>query len=67
MANYKGDSYNSIFIIVNQLTKMDNCKCVKVIIDVSSLAKIILDVVVEYYGILVSIVTNISLFFTSKF
>ena len=50
--NWKGDSYDSILIIVDQLTKMVQYKPVKVTIDALGLAKVILDVVVRYHGLL---------------
>ncbi len=66
-ADWKGDSYNSILIIVDRLTKMVYFKPVKVTIDVSGLAKVIIDVVVHHYGVPKSIVTYQGLLFTSKF
>ena len=66
-SDWKGDSYNSILVIVDRLTKMVHYKPVKVTIDAPGLAKIIIDVVVWYHGLPDSIVTNRSSFFTSKF
>ena len=65
--DWKGDSYNSILVIVNQLIKMMYYEPVKVTIDALGLAKVILDVVVWYHGLSDSIVTNRGLFFTAKF
>ena len=45
-ADWKGNSYNSILIIVNQLTMMVHYKPVKVTIDAPKLLEVILDVVV---------------------
>ena len=65
--DWKGDSYNSIFVIVNQLTKMVHYELTKVIIDAPSLAEIIINVVVRHHGLPDSIVINWGFFFTSKF
>ena len=67
LADWKGDNYNSILVIVNQLTKMVYYKPVKVTIDAPGLAEVILNVVVRHYGISDSIVTDRGLLFTSKF
>lgn len=44
--NCKGETYHSILVIVNRLTKIVYYKPVKVTIDASGLAKVILKVVV---------------------
>ena len=44
--DWKGDSYDSILVIVNRLTKMVHYKPVKVTINAPGLAEVILDVVV---------------------
>ena len=46
---------------------MVHYKPIKVIINILAFAEIIIDVVIRYYGLLDSIVTNGELFFTSKF
>ena len=66
-ANWKSDSYNSILVKVDQLTKMVYHIPVKVKINALGLAKVIIDVVVYYYGVLESIMTNQGSLFTSKF
>ena len=66
LTDWKGDSYNSILVIVNRLTKMVYYKPVKVIIDAPGLAKVIIDVVVRYHGFSDSIVTDRGFFFTSR-
>ncbi len=66
-ADWKSDSYNSILVIVNRLTKMVYYKPVKVKIDVPGLAKVIINVVVHHHGVSESIVTDRSSLFTSKF
>ena len=45
-ADWKGDSYNSIFDIVDRLTKIVHYEPVKVTIDAPRLAEVIIDVVV---------------------
>ena len=65
--DWKGDSYNSILVIVNWLTKMVHYKPVKITIDALDLAEVIIDVVLRYHGLLDSIVTNRGSLFTSKF
>ena len=44
--DWKGDNYNSILVIVDRLTKMVHYKPVKIAIDASGLAEIIINVVV---------------------
>ncbi len=66
-ANQKGDSYDLILVIVDQLTKMVYYKPVKVMIDVPDLAEVIIDIVVNYHKVPISIVMNWGLLFISKF
>ena len=66
-ADWKGDSYNSILLIINQLTKMVHYEPIKVTIDAPGLAEVIIDVVIWHHGLPNSIVTNRGSFFTSKF
>ena len=65
--NWKGDSSDSILIIVNWLTKMVHYKPVKVTIDAPSLAKVIIDMVVRHHSLPDSIVTDRGLLSSSKF
>ena len=44
--NWKGDSYDSILVIINQLTKMVHYEPVRVTINVPGLAKVMIDVVI---------------------
>ena len=67
LTNWKGDNYDSIFVIVNRLTKLVHYKLVKIIIDAEKLAEVIINIVVWHYNFLNSIVTNKGSFFTSKF
>ena len=63
----EGDSYNSILIIVDWLTKIVYYKPVKISIDAPGLAEVIINIVVRYNGLPDSIVTNRGSLFTSKF
>ena len=65
--NWKGDSYDSILVIVDQLTKMVHYKPVKITINTPGLAEVIIDVVICYHGLLDLIITDRGSLFTSKF
>ena len=65
--NSKGESYDSILVIVDRLTKMVYYEPVKVTIDAPGLAEVIFDVIVRHHGLPDSIVSNRGLLFTSKF
>ena len=67
LTDWKGDSYNSILVIVDWLTKMVYYKPVKVTIDDPGLVEVIINVVVRHHGLPDLIVTNWGLLFTSKF
>ena len=66
-ADWKGDSYNSILVIVNRLTKMVHYKPVKVTINAPGLAEVIIDMVVWHHGLPDSIISDQRAIFTSKF
>ncbi len=66
-ADWKSDSYDSILVIVDWLTKMVYYKSIKVMINTLGLAKVIINIVVHHYGVPKSIVTDRSSLFTSKF
>ena len=66
-ADWKSKSYNSILVIVDQLTKMVHYEPVKVTIDASGLAEVIIDVIVWHHSLPDSIVTDKGSLFTSKF
>ena len=66
-ADWKGDSYDSILVIVDRLTKMVHYEPVKVIIDVPGLVEVIIDVVVRHHGLPHSIISDRGAIFTSKF
>ena len=65
--NWKGDSYDSILVIVDRLTKMVHYELVNVTINASRLVKVILNMVVQHHGLLDSIVSDKGSLFTSKF
>ena len=65
--DWKGDSYNSILVIVNRLTKMVHYEPAKVTIDAPRLAEVIINVIVRHHGLPDSLVTNKGSLFTSKF
>ena len=67
LANWKGDSYDSILIIVDWLLKMVYYEPIKVTIDRPGLREVIINMVIHYYGVLESIVTDQGLLFISKF
>ena len=57
-SDWKGNSYNLILVIVNRLTKMMHYKPVKVTINAPGLVEVIIDVVVQYHGLLDSIISD---------
>ena len=67
LTDWKGDSYNSIFVIIDRLTKMVYYEPVKVTIEAPGLAKVIINVVIKHHSLPDSIVTNHELLFISKF
>ena len=66
-SNWKGNNYNFILVIVDQLTKIVHYKPVKVTINAPELAKVIIDVVIQYHGLPDSIISNQGAIFMSKF
>ena len=65
--NWKEDSYDSILVIVDRLTKMVHYKPVKITINTPGLTKVIINVVVRHHGLSNLIVTDRGFLFTSKF
>ena len=65
--DWKENSYDSIFIIVDQLMKMVHYELVKITINVPRLAEIIINVVVGHHGLFDSLLTNKNSLFTLKF
>lgn len=58
LIDWKRDNYDSIFTIVNYLTKIIYYKLAKIIIGDSNLAKFIIDIVMRYYYFLDFIIIN---------
>ena len=65
--DWKGDSYDSILVIVDRLTKIVHYELVKVTINAPGLAKVILNVLVRQHSLPNSIVSDRDSLFTSKF
>ena len=65
--DWKRDSYDSILVIVDWLTKIVHYKPVKITLDRLKLGKVIINVVICHHGLSNSTVTNKSSFFISKF
>ena len=65
--DWKGDSYDSILVIVSRLIKMVYYEPVKVIIDAPGLPEVIINVVVRHHGLSDSIVTDRGSLFNLKF
>lgn len=64
--NWKIKSYDSILVMVDQLTKMIHYKRVKATITTFVLAKAIINMIMQYYGLLDSIVTDWGSLFNSN-
>ena len=58
LINKKGNSYNLISIIFDELQKIVYYELIKVIINIPSLAKVIIDVIMLYHRVLKSIIIN---------
>lgn len=56
--NCKGETYDLILVIINQLIKIVYYKSIKVTIDISWLAEIIIEMVIQHHNLLDSIVTD---------
>lgn len=65
--DWRGIEYNSIFVIVDRLIKMVHYLSVLITLDVEQLAEVLIEAVIKYYGLPVSIVTDRGSLFTSKF
>ena len=64
---WKGETYDSILVIVDRLTKMVDYKPVKVTINTPVLAKVIINVIVRHHGLPDLIVSNWDSVFNSMF
>lgn len=67
LVDKKGDNYDAILVIVDWLIKTVHYKMVKIMINISGLAKVIIDIVIRHHGLSELIISNCSLLFTSKF
>ena len=66
-ADWKGNSYDLILVIVDHLIKMVHYEPVKVTIDAPELAEIIINVVIRHHGLPDFIISDQGAIFTSKF
>ena len=66
-ADWKGNNYDSILVIINGLTKMVHYELVKITIYALGLAEVIIDVVMWHHGLPDSIICDRGAIFTSKF
>ncbi len=66
-SNWKGDSYNSILVIIDQLIKIVHYKLVKVMIDAPGLAEVIINVIVHHHRVSEFIIMDWDLVFILKF
>lgn len=65
--NWKSNSYDTILVVVDCLTKIVDYQPVKTTIDKAGLAEVIIDVVVRHHGLPESIIINWDSLFTLKF
>lgn len=57
LINLKDETYNPILVIVDKLTKIVYYESIKITINASGLTEVIIDTVVQHYGLLDSIIT----------
>lgn len=65
--NCKRDSYDTIFLVIPHLTKIVDYEPIKTMIDISSLVKIIIIIVMKYYGLFWPITSDQDSLFIPKF
>ena len=65
--DWKGDSYNSIVVIVDKLTKIVHYKPVKMTINAFGLVEVIINMIMYHHGLSDSIVPDSGFLFISKF
>ena len=65
--NWKGEIYDSIFVIIDLITKIVHYKPVKLTINTSGLVKVTINILVWYHGLLNSIATDRYTLLTLKF
>ena len=56
--DWQGIEYDSIFVIVDQLTKMVYYEPVLTILDAEKLAEVLIEMVIKYHGLPNSIITD---------
>ncbi len=56
--NWKGESYNSILVIVDYLIKIVYCESIKVMINILGPVEVIINVVIYHHRVPESIVMN---------
>lgn len=66
-ADWEGNSYDLILIIIYRLTKIVDYKLVKVTINVPELAEVIIKIIMRYYNLLNSSISDCKVIFMSKF
>ena len=67
LTDWKSKSYDSILVIIDRFTKIMHYKPVKITIDATDLAEVIIDVMVRHYDLPDSIITDWGSLFMSKF
>lgn len=67
LVNWKNNSYNTILVIIEYLTKILYYKSVITTIDVTNLVKLIINIVIRHHGLSESITSNQGLIFILKF
>lgn len=67
LMNWNKDRYDAILNIVDYLTKIIYYELIKIIIDIASLAEIVIDLMVKYHNISKSIISDKSPLFTFIF
>ena len=65
--DWKDNSYDSILVIIDRLTKMVHYESIKVTINAAGLAEVIINMIVRHHGLHYLIVTDKSSLFTSRF
>lgn len=64
--NWKGEIYDSILVIIDKLIQMIYYEQIKITINILGLIEVIINMVMQYYSLLNSIVTNWDSLFNSK-
>lgn len=64
--NWKGEIYDSILVIINRLTQMIHYEQIMITINTLGLIEVIIDMVIQYYSLPNSIITDWDSLFNSK-